>query len=72
MNYMAYLYEHLNLLMYLRYHPKWYKILYYNPEYFKDFIKEAEINLKIRPIDKLENMKNKFQMIYNLANLFNK
>ena len=58
--------------MYLRYHPKWYKILYYNPSYFKDFINEAKVNLKITPIDKLENFKNKFQMIYSLAGLFNK
>lgn len=72
MNYMEYLYQNLDLLMYLRYHPKWYKILYYNPSYFKDFINEAKINLKITPIDKLENFKNKFQMIYSLAGLFNK
>ena len=72
MNYMAYLYENLDLLMYLRYHPKWYKILYYDSNYFKDFIKEAQINLKITPNDKLENIKNKFQMIYQFANLFNK
>ncbi len=39
MDYMNYLYEHLDLLMYLRYHPKWYKILYYEPSYFKDFLK---------------------------------
>ena len=38
MDYMNYLYNHLDLLMYLRYHPKWYKILYYEPKYFKDFI----------------------------------
>ncbi len=72
MNYMEYLYHNLDLLMYLRYHPKWYKILYYNPSYFKDFINEAKVNLKITPIDKLENFKNKFQMIYSLAGLFNK
>lgn len=72
MDYMQYLYEHLDLLMYLRYHPKWYKILYYDPSSFKDFIKEAQINLKITPNDKLENIKNKFQMIYQIANLFNK
>lgn len=71
MNYMEYLYQHLDLLMYLRYHPKWYKILYYDSNYFKDFLKEAQTNLKITPIDKLENIKNKFQMIYGLANLFN-
>ena len=71
MNYMEYLYHNLDLLMYLRYHPKWYKILYYNPSYFKDFINEAKVNLKITPIDKLENFKNKFQMIYSLAGLFN-
>ena len=70
MNYMEYLYHNLDLLMYLRYHPKWYKILYNDPSYFKDFIKEAQINLKITPIDKLENFKNKFQMIYSLAGLF--
>ena len=72
MNYMEYLYHNLDWLMYLRYHPKWYKILYYNPSYFKDFINEAKVNLKITPIDKLENFKNKFQMIYSLAGLFNK
>lgn len=70
MNYMAYLYEHLDLLMYLRYHPKWYKILYYEPAYFKDFLKEAQASLKIRPVDKLENFKNRFQMLSQLAGLF--
>lgn len=69
MNYMEYLYNHLDLLMYLRYHPKWYKILYYNPDYFKEFIKEAQLSLKITPIDKLENMKEKFNMLYGLTSL---
>ena len=71
MNYMEYLYEHLDLLMYLRYHPKWYKILYYEPMYFKDFLKEAKINLNITTNDKLENFKNKVLMINNLVSLFN-
>ena len=69
MNYMQYLYENLDLLMYLRYHPKWYKILYYDSSYFKDFLKEAKMNLKITPVDKLENIKNKFTTIYSLVNL---
>ncbi|MDE7263435.1 MAG: hypothetical protein K2N64_02070 [Anaeroplasmataceae bacterium] len=69
MDYMNYLYQHLDLLMYLRYHPKWYKILYYEPSYFKDFLKEAQTNLKIRPTDKLENLKNKFQLFYSLSSL---
>ena len=69
MDYMNYLYEHLDLLMYLRYHPKCYKILYYEPSYFKDFLKEAQTNLKIRPTDKLENLKNKFQLFYSLSSL---
>ncbi len=69
MDYMSYLYEHLDLLMYLRYHPKWYKILYYEPSYFKDFLKEAQTSLKIRPTDKLENLKNKFQLFYSLSSL---
>lgn len=69
MEYMQYLYQHLDLLMYLRYHPKWYKILYYEPKYFKEFLKEAETSLKIRPIDKLEGFKNKFQTFYTLASL---
>ena len=69
MDYMNYLYEHLDLLMYLRYHPKWYKILYYEPSYFKDFLKEAQTNLKIRPTDKLENLKNKIQLFYSLSSL---
>ncbi|HIT49977.1 MAG TPA: hypothetical protein IAD46_03015 [Candidatus Pelethenecus faecipullorum] len=69
MTYMEYLYEHLDLLMYLRYHPKWYKILYYDPSYFKAFLKEAQTNLKIRPQDRLENFKNKFQTLYQLVNL---
>lgn len=69
MDYMNYLYEHLDLLMYLRYHPIWYKILYYEPSYFKDFLKEAQTNLKIRPTDKLENLKNKFQLFYSLSSL---
>ena len=55
--------------MYLRYHPKWYKILYYEPAYFKQFLTEAQTNLKIRTIDKLENMKNKFQLLYRLTDL---
>jgi hypothetical protein len=69
MDYMNYLYNHLDLLMYLRYHPKWYKILYYEPKYFKDFIHEAQTNLKIRPTDRIENLKNKFQFLYSLTNL---
>ena len=69
MDYMSYLYEHLDLLMYLRYHPKWYKILYYEPKYFKDFIREAQTNLKIRPVDKLEDFKNKFNLLYSLTGL---
>ena len=71
MNYMEYLYEHLDLLMYLRYHPKWYKILYYEPTYFKYFLIEAKSNLKITTNDKLENFKNKVLMVNNLASLFN-
>ncbi len=67
--YMNYLYEHLDLLMYLRYHPRWYKILYYEPNYFNMFLAEAKTNLKIRGYDKLENFKNKFNMIYSLASL---
>ncbi len=67
--YMNYLYEHLDLLMYLRYHPRWYKILYYEPNYFNMFLLEAKTNLKIRGYDKLENFKNKFNMIYSLASL---
>ena len=66
---MEYLYQHLDLLMYLRYHPKWYKILYYEPSYFKYFLQEAQYNLKLRPQDKLENLKNKFQLIYSLSSL---
>ncbi len=69
MDYMEYLYEHLDLLMYLRYNPKWYKILYYEPNYFKQFIREAKTNLKITNYDKLENIKNRFNMIYSLASL---
>ena len=69
MDYMSYLYQHLDLLMYLRYHPKWYKILYYEPSYFKDFLKEAQTNLKIRHVDKLENLKNRFQLLYSLTSL---
>lgn len=69
MEYMNYLYQHIDLLMYLRYHPKWYKILYYEPSFFKDFLKEAKENLKIRPIDKLENIKNKFNLFYSLSSL---
>ena len=63
------IYQNPTYLNYLRYHPKWYKILYYEPNYFKDFIKEAQTNLKIRPTDKLENIKNKFQFLYSLTNL---
>lgn len=66
---MQYLYNHLDLLMYLRYHPRWYKILYYEPDYFKFFINEAKTNLKITGYDKLENIKNKFNMIYSLTSL---
>ncbi|MBE6137289.1 MAG: hypothetical protein E7176_02715 [Erysipelotrichaceae bacterium] len=69
MNYMGYLYEHLDLLMYLRYHPRWYKILYYEPSYFNAFLAEAKASLKIRGYDKLEGFKNKFNMIYSLASL---
>lgn len=69
MDYMNYLYQNLDLLMYLRYHPKWYKILYYEPSYFKYFLQEAQYNLKLRPQDKLENLKNKFQLIYSLSSL---
>ena len=67
--YMNYLYEHLDLLINLRYHPRWYKILYYEPNYFNMFLLEAKTNLKIRGYDKLENFKNKFNMIYSLASL---
>ena len=42
MDYMEYLYDHLDLLMYLRYHPRWYKILYYDPSLFNDFVNEAK------------------------------
>lgn len=69
MDYMSYLYEHLELLMYLRYHPKWYKILYYEPKYFKDFLVEAQTYLKLRPVDRLENIKNKFNFFYSLSSL---
>lgn len=69
MDYMQYLYNHLDLLMYLRYHPRWYKILYYEPSYFKHFLNEAKTNLKITGYDRLENIKNKFNMIYSLASL---
>ncbi len=69
MEYMNYLYEHLDLLMYLRYHPRWYKILHYDPSYFKYFLIEAKNSLKITGYDKLENFKNKFNMIYSLASL---
>lgn len=69
MEYMNYLYQHLDLLMYLRYHPRWYKILYYDPSYFKYFLQEAKTNLKITSYDRLENIKNKFNMIYSLASL---
>lgn len=69
MDYMTYLYSHPDLLMYLRYHPRWYKILYYEPSYFQYFLNEAKANLKIRAYDKLENIKNKFNMIYSLSSL---
>lgn len=69
MDYMSYLYEHLDLLMYLRYHPRWYKILYYEPSYFNAFLAEAKANLKIRSYDKLETFKNRFNMLYSLAGL---
>ncbi len=69
MDYMDYLYQHIDLLMYLRYHPKWYKILYYDPSYFKYFLKEAKENLKITSIDKLEGLKNKFNLFYSLSNI---
>lgn len=69
MDYMSYLYEHLDLLMYLRYHPRWYKILYYDSSYFKAFIAEAKASLKIRGYDKLETFKNRFNMLYSLAGL---
>lgn len=70
MDYMSYLYDHLDLLMYLRYNPRWYKILYYEPSYFKFFLIEAKKNLKITGIDKLESFKNRFNMLYSLAGLF--
>jgi len=69
MDYMSYLYEHLDLLMYLRYHPRWYKILYYEPNYFKAFLAEAKASLRIRGYDKLETFKNRFNMLYSLAGL---
>ncbi|MBQ9124973.1 MAG: hypothetical protein IJY14_04690 [Acholeplasmatales bacterium] len=69
MSYMEYLYQHPDLLMYLRYNPKWYKILYYDSSYFNVFLNEAKTNLKIRGYDKLEDFKNKFNMLYNLAGL---
>lgn len=69
MDYMIYLYDHPELLMYLRYHPKWYKILYYEPSYFNIFLKEAKSNLKITSYDKLENLKQKFNLIYSLSSL---
>ena len=72
MDYMLYLYEHLDLLMYLRYHPRWYKILYYEPSYFDAFIKEAKASLGIRAYDKLESFKKNYNMFYSLAGLFNK
>lgn len=72
MEYMSYLYEHLDLLMYLRYHPRWYKILYYDPSYFKQFLVEAKSSLGITGYDRLENFKNKFNMFYGLAGLFSK
>jgi hypothetical protein len=72
MDYMAYLYQHPELLMYFRYHPKWYKILYYEPSYFDAFIKEAKANLGIRAYDRLEGFKKNYNMFYNLAGLLNK
>ena len=69
MDYMLYLYEHLDLLMYLRYNPRWYKILYYYPSYFKLFLNEAKNNLKITSVDKLESFKNKFTTLISLASL---
>ena len=72
MDYMEYLYDHLDLLMYLRYHPRWYKILYYDPSLFNDFINEAKEMLKIRGIDKLEKIKNNFNLLYSLADIINK
>lgn len=70
MDYMSYLYENIDLLMYLRYNPRWYKILYYDPDMIRVFINEAKTNLKIRGIDKLEGIKNKFQLAYSLLGLF--
>ncbi|MBQ3253580.1 MAG: hypothetical protein IJA65_03400 [Acholeplasmatales bacterium] len=67
---MSYLYENIDLLMYLRYNPRWYKILYYDPDMIRVFINEAKTNLKIRGIDKLEGIKNKFQLAYSLLGLF--
>lgn len=72
MDYMEYLYDHLDLLMYLRYHPRWYKILYYDPSLFNDFVNEAKEMLKIRGIDKLEKIKNNFNLLYSLAGIINK
>ncbi len=61
MYYMKYLHEHLDLLMYLRFHPRWYKILYYDPDSFASFVDEAKRELKIRNVDKLENIKKQIE-----------
>lgn len=66
---MDYLYSKPVLLSYLRFHPRWYKILYYSPSSFKAFLDEANLNLGLRPQDKLNNVKNRFDMFYSVANL---
>lgn len=55
-----------NYVKYLRENSYWYKILTREPYLINDFIKEVKEKYKLRPIDKVSNMINTFEMMSNL------
>ncbi len=67
LNYMEEIYKNPLILEYLRFHPRWYKILHYDPEMLPVFMNEAKEKLKIRTVDKLENIKTQVTFISSMA-----
>ena len=58
-------------LKYLHENSYWYKILNRNPNLFSKFIEELKINYKLRPVDKLYNAIEAFEMFTNIFSTLN-
>lgn len=58
--------QNINYIKYLRENSHWYKILTRDPNKFEQFKEEVNINYKLRPVDKIEQMMDSLSLIRNL------